>query len=342
MRKLLIAAVAAFSLGSLGLACEQRTSPEDDSPAARSAAEVAPSPDSEPTSLGDIAPGFDDDALDPLGPRGDGAQGPREPRTDEAARIGAEGERLEIGDANPDWEVVEVDEDAGSADDGSGAAAQPDAAAGARAPSRDAAPSRPGGDRVNFTLEEIQARRAGTVARAGGEVPAGSVVPVRLDQQLSTSSNQPGDAFTATTTQPLLDGAGRVAVPAGALVRGRVLAVEGAEVDGETSMLVLDFESISTGGATYELRGTVVDARPERRKRTATRETAVKVGAGAAAGAILGQILGKDTEGTLIGAAAGAAAGTAIALGTRDVEAVLPAGSAMAIRLDAPLRVALR
>jgi uncharacterized membrane protein len=107
-------------------------------------------------------------------------------------------------------------------------------------------------------------------------------------------------------------------------------------------MLLLDFETISAAGRTYELRATVVDARPERRKRTATRGTAAKVGAGAAAGAILGQILGRDTESTVIGAAAGAAAGTAIALGTRDVEAVLPAGSAMAIRLDAPLRVALR
>ncbi len=313
MRKLMIAVMTAFSLGALALACEQRAPGPPGADASREASGVAPAPDNEVTSLEDIAPGFEDE-LDPLGPRG-GADARRAGTPD---RIGAEGERLEIGDADPDWEPVRLPDDAETDDR--------------------AAPA----ERVNFTLDEIRADRAGTTTRADAEVPAGSVVPVRLEQQLSTSENEPGDAFTATTTQTLLDDRGRVAIPAGALVRGRVLAVEGADADGETSMLVLDFESITAAGRAYPLRATVVDAQPERRKRTATRETAVKVGAGAAAGAILGQILGKDTESTLIGAAAGAAAGTAIALGTRDVEAVLPAGSPMAIRLDAPLRIPTR
>lgn len=324
MRKLMIAVVAALSLGSLALACDQRDAAPGTSGSAEPATEVAPAPDNGVTSLEDIAPGFDEGDLDPLGPRESASE--RAETAPGAGRIGSEGEKLEIGDANPDWEAAPVDE------------RSPDPVA----PAEPTPASPRSTERVNFTLDEIRARGAGTAARAGGVVPAGSVVPVRLDQQLSTSSNEPGDGFTATTTQPLLDETGRVAIPAGALVRGRVLAVDGAEADGETSMLLLDFETISAAGRTYELRATVVDARPERRKRTATRGTAAKVGAGAAAGAILGQILGRDTESTVIGAAAGAAAGTAIALGTRDVEAVLPAGSAMAIRLDAPLRVALR
>lgn len=43
------------------------------------------------------------------------------------------------------------------------------------------------------------------------------------------------------------------------------------------------------------------------------RETAAKIGVGAAAGALVGQILGKDTESTLKGAGVGAAVGTAVA-----------------------------
>ncbi|MEN8375055.1 MAG: hypothetical protein ABFS34_06345 [Gemmatimonadota bacterium] len=322
MRKLMIAVVTAISLGALGLACDQRDTRADATDAAQVAAEVATRPDSGLTTLEDIAPGFGEkEEPDARGPAGDERTPRHEVTPDEPG--------LEIGDV-PDWPVQKV------SDEGA------DAASEAAAPPARPVPSRTAAERVNFTLDEIQARRAGTVAESGGVVPAGSVVPVRLDQQISTSSHRPGDAFTATTTQPLLNQAGRVVVPAGAVVRGRVTAVSGAAADGETSMLVLDFESISAAGTTYPLTATVVEARPERRKRTATRGTAAKIGAGAAAGAILGQVLGKDTESTLIGAAAGAAAGTAIALGTRDVEAVLPAGSPMAIRLDAPLRAAIR
>src|SRR5690606_41214705 len=81
------------------------------------------------------------------------------------------------------------------------------------------------------------------------------------------------------------------------------------------------------------------DLNPERRTRTTAKESAAKVAVGAAAGALLGQVLGKSTESTLKGAAVGAAAGTAIAMGTADVDAVLPSGSRMVIRLDAPIEV---
>ena len=356
MRKLMIAVVTAFSVGALALACEQAERAFVDAEAGTEAgAGVATARDTEVTPLEDIAPGFEleadvrggataADALDPLGPRREA--GTREPDAVERARPGGDsgGRTIELRDAGlrdatlPETDRRTMASPAREQDPGAGGTADP--GAGSTADRGAAAPART--ERVNFTLDEIQGRRAETARTAGGVVPAGSVVSVRLDQQLSTSANEEGDPFTATTTQPLLDDLGRVALPAGSVVRGRVLGVDGADADGETSMLVLGFESISGGGHTYALSGTVVDARPERRKPTATRGTAAKVGAGAAAGAILGQIIGKDTESTLIGAAAGAAAGTAIALGTRDVEAVLPEGSVMAIRLDTPLRVAMR
>jgi hypothetical protein len=350
MRTLMIAAVAALSLGSLALACEQSTSPGEGREAATADAELAPGRDNEVTSLEDIAPGFEveDDAdaaaLDPLGPRA--ADGSARVGQDARGRDGgvpsgdddgfaAEGQRIDLA---PDEEWREAERASADARAAPTQGAERGADGAQSEPSRvaDSAPPR----RVNFSLGEIQGRGAATAPTAGGVVPAGSVVAVRLDEQLSTSSNEAGDAFTVTTTRPMLDDLGRVAVPAGSRLQGRVLAVDGADADGETSMLVLGFESVAVGGRTYSLSGTVVEAHPQRRKPTATRGTAAKVGAGAAVGAILGQIIGKDTEATVIGAAAGAAAGTAIALGTRDVEAVLPAGSAMTIRLDAPVRVA--
>lgn len=344
MRKLTIAVVTALSVGALALACEQAERGSDSAAGADAGTEVATVRDTGVTSLEDIAPGFEVETGDADGDVANDALDPMGPRREEAGR-GAAGDEPARPDGDSDGRAIEL-RDAGLRD-----AALPDPNRRPMAPpARPAAEPEPaspadGGAaapaRVNFTLEEIQGRRSETARTTGGVVPAGSVVSVRLDQQLSTSANEEGDPFTATTTQPLLDDAGRAAIPAGAVVRGRVLGVDGADADGETSMLVLGFESIASGGRTYDFSGTVVDARPERRKPTATRGTAAKVGAGAAAGAILGQIIGKDTESTVIGAAAGAAAGTAIALGTRDVEAVLPQGSAMAIRLDTPLRVSI-
>lgn len=170
-------------------------------------------------------------------------------------------------------------------------------------------------------------------------VPSGTTFAVRLDETLATDKNQPGDPFTATVADPIVAADGTVLVPSGATVRGRVTAADKSDRVGETAVIKVAFESISFGGRSYPLQATVVEANPERRTRTTKKESAAKVAAGAAAGAVLGQVLGKDTESTLKGAAVGAAAGTAIAMGTADVDAVLPSGSRMVIRLDAPIEV---
>lgn len=170
-------------------------------------------------------------------------------------------------------------------------------------------------------------------------VPSGTAFAIRLNETISTESNQPGDAFTATLDDPIVSTDGTVLIPSGATVRGRVTAAEKSDRVGETAVIKVAFESISFGGRSYPIQASVVEANPERRTRTTTKESAAKVAAGAAAGALLGQILGKDTEGTLKGAAIGAAAGTAIAMGTADVDAVLPAGSRMVIRLDSSVEV---
>ncbi|HEY8468728.1 MAG TPA: glycine zipper 2TM domain-containing protein [Longimicrobiales bacterium] len=170
-------------------------------------------------------------------------------------------------------------------------------------------------------------------------VPAGTTFAIRLDETVSTDRNVPGDPFTATLADPIVAADGTVLIPSGATVRGRVTAVDKSDRVGDMAVIKLAFESISFAGRSYPLQATVVEANPQRRTRTTAKESAAKVAVGAAAGALLGQVLGKNTESTLKGAAVGAAAGTAIAMGTADVDAVLPAGSRMVIRLDAPVEV---
>lgn len=174
---------------------------------------------------------------------------------------------------------------------------------------------------------------------ASAMVGIGTTLSLTLDETLSTETNQPGDAFTATLQEPIYAPDGAVLFPAGAKVRGRVTQVQKSDRVGETAVLNLAFEAISFGDASYPLEATVVSANPERVSRQTGGQTAGKVAAGAAAGAILGRVLGKDTKSTVKGAVIGAAAGTAIAMGTADVDAVLKAGSVMVIKVDAPIEV---
>ena len=182
----------------------------------------------------------------------------------------------------------------------------------------------------------VQAPRPRTVSVSA---PTGANVSVTLNETLSTRTNGPGDAFTATLQEPVLSADGEVVIPAGATVRGRVTQVQKSGRVGETAIMNLAFESVSFGGESYPLQASVVQANPERSSRESTGEQVGKVAAGAAAGAILGRVLGKNTGSTIKGAVIGAAAGTAIAMGTADVDAVLRSGSTMIIRLDAPVTV---
>jgi len=170
-------------------------------------------------------------------------------------------------------------------------------------------------------------------------VPSGTAMSIRLNQTLSTETSSVGDGFTATLIEPVIGADGRTIIPSGATVRGRVTAVKPSGRVGETALLKVAFESISFGGDSHRLDATVVEANPERRTRTSRGQQAAKIGAATAAGAILGQVLGKDREATIAGAAIGAAAGTAIAMGTADVDAVLPQGSRMVIRMDRSIEI---
>ncbi|MFP4623324.1 MAG: hypothetical protein ACLFRX_04015 [Gemmatimonadota bacterium] len=170
-------------------------------------------------------------------------------------------------------------------------------------------------------------------------VPTGTTVALRMNDALSTETTRAGESFTARLEDPIVDADGTVLVPAGATVRGRVTAIAPSERVGQTAAIKLAFEAISFGGESYPLDATVERADVQQKSRTGAGETAGKVAAGAAAGAILGQVLGKDTESTLKGAAIGAAAGTAIAMGTADVDAVLPEGAQVVIRIDQPITI---
>ncbi len=174
---------------------------------------------------------------------------------------------------------------------------------------------------------------------APATVAAGTQLGLRLSDALSTESNKAGDPFEATVVEDVLAPDGMVLVPAGAVVRGRVVDSHESPSADQPAVLSLAVDAIELNGRSVPLDATVLDAQVQAGRKDSDTRTAVKVGAGAAAGAVLGKILGKDTKSAVKGAVVGAAAGGAVAAATRDGQAVMEPGARILLRLDRPLVV---
>jgi hypothetical protein len=170
--------------------------------------------------------------------------------------------------------------------------------------------------------------------------PAGSTFAVHFDRELSTRTAGVGSTFTATLAQALTDAQGRVVIPAGATVHGRVTRAHHAERTGGSADLAVTFTSISHGGRSHPIHVSMVAAPALTRVgRQSTAETTAKVTGGAAVGAVAGRVIGRDRRSAVIGAGVGTLAGTAVAVGTNPIDAVIPAGSSATVRLDGPVSV---
>lgn len=174
---------------------------------------------------------------------------------------------------------------------------------------------------------------------AARSAPAGTQFTVVLDQQLSTHGTSVGQSFSATLNEPIIASDGTTLIPAGAVVHGRVTESRASNGAGEDAALRITFHSISSGGRTYPMDATTVDVPSKLVTRDSNATRAAKVGGGAVLGAVVGRVLGgRSTKATIAGAAVGAAAGTAVAMGTADVDRVIPAGTRATVRLDGPVR----
>ena len=148
-------------------------------------------------------------------------------------------------------------------------APQPQAQRPAASPPRQTTQPRPSPTQPQ-TQPRPQAPQPRTVTQT---VPTGTTFAVRMNDQLSTETSRVGDAFTATLTDPIIDAAGNVIVPAGAVVRGRVTAVSPSTRVGQTAALKLAFEAISWGGESHPLQASVERADVQQSSRTSRTET---------------------------------------------------------------------
>ena len=180
-----------------------------------------------------------------------------------------------------------------------------------------------------------------------GEVPDGTLVKVKLMEELSSLTTKPGTSFTAEVSEPVLRD-GQVVVPVGALLEGRVTWVREGRRVGAAAAIHLEASTVTLpDGSRYMLRARVIDTnswddtkvdsegtilRKDHPKAMDAMTSLSTVG-GMAAGAAMGGV-----PGAVIGAGLGAGVSTAVWM-RQDRQADLPVDLGVVFCLTEPMRV---
>jgi hypothetical protein len=172
------------------------------------------------------------------------------------------------------------------------------------------------------------------------QLAAGTKMDMAATDTISSRTAKVGDAFSARVVEDVRNAAGRVVIPAGSLVNGRITDVKPSPNPSTPGTLTLSVASITVRGTSYPIDASVDSIETVHKGRGITTGDAAKVGAGAAAGAILGRVLGGNKKGTIVGGVIGGIAGAGVAASSKDSDIVLPAGAHIIIRLTKELAVA--
>jgi hypothetical protein len=161
----------------------------------------------------------------------------------------------------------------------------------------------------------------------------GTTIPVRITQTLDSATTQSGDKFTGViATDLIVDG--MVVLAQGTPITGHVDAVQDAAHYKGSSLLTISLSSIDNKGTRIDVSTEAFTKQGEGRGKN----TAEKVGAGAAVGAILGGILGGG-KGAAVGAAAGGGVGAGANTVTRGQQVQIASETVVRFRLLDPINV---
>jgi hypothetical protein len=168
-------------------------------------------------------------------------------------------------------------------------------------------------------------------------VPSDAVLGLQIERTVSSELARVEDRVDARVTRDVRV-ADRIAIPAGATVRGSVTEVDrGGRVKGRSRLAIRFHTIVLADGSELALRTDPV----VREGQSPGGESAAKVGGAAIGGAILGAILGGG-KGAAIGGAVGAGAGTAAAMSNERNAATLSAGTTVTVRMQAPVTVTVQ
>jgi hypothetical protein len=162
------------------------------------------------------------------------------------------------------------------------------------------------------------------VAQNNISLPTRTVLNVKLETAITTSTSKSGDPFSARLTQPVtLDG--RTVLPVGASVQGRVTMVsEPRRISGKPTIGMFPESVVLPSGEHYVLNATLVDTSVRNgtdvnnegqfKGKGYDNQDLVIMGAGTGASMLAGGLIGGG-KGVLIGATIGATATVARWLG---------------------------
>lgn len=179
-------------------------------------------------------------------------------------------------------------------------------------------------------------------------VPAGTEIPLRLAQGISTKNAKPGDPVYAETAFPITLN-DRIVIPAGTYVQGRISEVKRpGRVKGRAEFLMHFTTMIFRSGYTVMLPGSVEGMPGSEKQQVKDKEGTVQQDASkgkdagtvaktAGTGATVGAIADRGVKGAAIGGGVGAAAGLAAVLLTRGPDVNLPTGTSVQMVLQRPL-----
>jgi len=162
---------------------------------------------------------------------------------------------------------------------------------------------------------------------------AGTTIPIRITQTLDSATTQTGDRFTGAIASDIIQD-GMVVLAQGTPVTGHVDAAQDAAHFKGSALLTISLTAIDRHGEHIQVSTDPYTKQGEGRGKN----TAEKVGGGAAIGAILGGIIGHGA-GAAIGAAAGGAAGAGVNGATRGQQVQIPSETVVRFKLSDPIIV---
>lgn len=168
---------------------------------------------------------------------------------------------------------------------------------------------------------------------AAVNLPAGTRLRVRLDQDLGSKISQSGDRFTATVADDVVVN-GTTVIAKEARADGTVVEAKPLGRFKGEAVLEVRLDRVHTKWGSYPVETSSI-ARVEKGK---GRRTALFAGGGGAFGALIGGLAGGG-KGAAIGALAGAGAGTAGGALTGNKQIVLPAETLLTFRLERPVHI---
>lgn len=179
-------------------------------------------------------------------------------------------------------------------------------------------------------------------------VPAGTQIPLKLAQAISTKNAKTGDAVYAETAFPVVINE-KIAIPAGTYVQGRISDIRRpGRVKGKAEFLMLFTTLVYKNGYTVALPGSVENLPGSDTNHVKGKEGTVEnngskgkdagtIATTAGTGAAIGGVADRSIKGAAIGGGVGAAAGLIATLLTRGPDITLPEGTSVQMVLDRPL-----